>query len=266
MADSRMPQEMIDWMTRLNWGTRHVHWHIVRIWDLVSGPTRSWASDQGWSRAPIQEGESGNGLSFLAMHRAMIRALRNNFPQHTNLMAGWAEPPTDPQDADDPLPHGAITPFSQNMADAVDRLHNNIDSFPDDDEFGIYIETSLSPTPGNPGNRSVDRSTGIHNYLHGRFQDNTSDVDMGDPTVNIFNQRFWRLHGWIDTRWSGYRLAKGFLETDQDYVDALDSGEQHMGVSSAPHALEHAGMNFNLEVPEEVKQDLMRALSERIGG
>ena len=36
----------------------------------------AWAQKQGWTRADIQEGEKGNGLEFLAMHRAMMN-LRN---------------------------------------------------------------------------------------------------------------------------------------------------------------------------------------------
>lgn len=266
MADPQMPPFMTTWMRNRDWGTHHVQWHLVRIWDLLDPQTIQWAVSQGWSKDPVQEGETGNGLQFLAMHRVMIGQLRTAFPANSGLFAGWPIPPTDPRDANDPLPNNATTPFSPNMTAAVTRLHGNLQSFASDDEFGLFIETSLRPVPGDPARRSTDRSAGIHNYLHGRFEDPNSPIDMGDPTVNIENERFWRLHGWIDARWSAFRSVKGFDDNDPAYQEALAAAEHHM--SGHAHELQpaSAGMDGSAEsvIPEAVLRDIRATLRARI--
>jgi hypothetical protein len=88
MADVPLPAEIHDWMRQRNWGMHHLEWHTVRQWDRLPLPARLWAEQQGWQRAERQEGETGNGLEFLVMHRAMLELLRGQFPQHA-LFAGW---------------------------------------------------------------------------------------------------------------------------------------------------------------------------------
>jgi hypothetical protein len=230
MADTPMPQEVVTFMRDRNWGTHHVHWHVVRIWDVVDEPTRQWAQAQGWSRYEVQEGEESNGLEFLAMHRVMLRTLLQNFPQHASLFTGWTTPPTDPTDPNDPLPGGATTPFHPDMLGAIDRLTNSLAAFDGEDEIGTLIETSLRPFPNNARRRSSDVNSGIHNYVHNRFSDENSTINMGDPTVNIENERFWRLHGWIDRCWTNYRQVSGRSDMDPRYLQALEDAEKHMGV------------------------------------
>ncbi len=93
-------------MRQQNWGIHHLHWHVVRIWNIIPEALRQRATGQEWSRHPVQEGEEGNGIEFLAMHRVMIRMLRSAFPQHIALFDGWEMPPTDP------LPGNSSEPFS----------------------------------------------------------------------------------------------------------------------------------------------------------
>jgi len=107
------------------------------------------------------------------------------------------------------------------MEKALAELGSNLDSFGSDDELGLYIETSLRPTSSNANARSRDKSSGIHNYMHNRFADSSSKIDIGDPSVNLENKRFWRLHGWIDHVWTEYRAAKGLTDQDPVYDAAM---------------------------------------------
>jgi hypothetical protein len=230
MTDPLIPDEIITWMRGHDWGMHHVYWHATRQWDLLNEQERQQLQDTGQSRADRQEGQTGNGWDFLIMHRAMIRLLVGHFPQHSQLFAGWPALPTDPNSASDPVPeNGQSKTFDPNKRQAIDVLQGHIDTFASDDNCGLFIETSLRPTAAQPGNRSTDNRTGIHNYVHNRFSDSTSPVDMGNPQVNIENQRFWRLHGWIDSRWSAFRTDKNLPEDEPVYVGALKAAEEHMG-------------------------------------
>lgn len=197
MADVPMPNDVTAWMDSMAWGRHHIRWHVERIWDRLPPEAIAWAQQNGWSRYPLQEGEETNGLAFLAMHRVMIRKLVAQFPAHAALFAGWASPPTDPNDANDPIPANSPIPgaFSPNMSASIARIGTAPASFDGDDGFGVYTETIWRPFPNQPTRRSPDQSTGIHNYIHNRFTDETSAINMGDPEVNLQNQRFWRLHG-----------------------------------------------------------------------
>jgi hypothetical protein len=125
MAEPSMPQNMIDWMNDRNWGWHHLEWHTVRQWDMLGASGQQWATAQGWGRASRQEGEVGNGLEFLVMHRAMIELLKRDFPSQVNLLKGWSQVPLDPDDASDPMPaNGRPRPFRGAMITAVNSLHN----------------------------------------------------------------------------------------------------------------------------------------------
>lgn len=82
MADIKLPEEIITWMTSLNWGEHHDEYHAVKRWDIWHYLAAQGDQDakeivayieaKQWKRAKYQEGESGDGLEFLAMHRAML--------------------------------------------------------------------------------------------------------------------------------------------------------------------------------------------------
>jgi hypothetical protein len=227
MADPLMPDEVRAWMQQRNWGTHHLEWHVSRQWDRLPPAVQQWAARQGWRRAAREEGEPGNGFEFLVMHRAMIELLREQFPQHANLFGGWATPPTNPADPNDPLPDGLTTPFDPDMSKAVRRIEKRPKTFADDDDFGLYVQTHSRPKPGDPFAQSDDPTTGLHNYLHSRFQDAESPVNMGNPERNLGNQRFWRLHGWLDARWSAVRRALG-LADDGTFRGTIEAEKHHL--------------------------------------
>ncbi len=248
-----MPDEIIAYLAKNHWSHMHLDFHLARMWDVLGGETQQWAADQGIERAPLQEGEPTTGLEFLAMHRLMIDELRTMFPQYADLFAGWKTPPTDPRDAETPLPGDATTPFDPSMLTAIDRIENA--EFASDDDFALFLQTRRRPTATNPRALSTDRSAGMHNYLHNRFADDASPITVGDPSVNLQNRVFWRIHGWVDAKWTAYRKAKGLDDrTDEVYVKALGdarvwmessmdramaSGKEDDGCSEPPTEVKH---------------------------
>ncbi len=245
----RLPRSIVKFENENGWGNHHVEWHTVRRWDLLDSQGVAYAKRQGWARATLQEGAAGNGLEFLAMHRVMIRQLKEKFPRSAALFNGWESPPTNPKDKADPLPGGATTAFDDHMLDAISALETKLPSFTSDDALGRYIETSLRPTAPNPRARATDAAAGIHNYIHNRFSDASSAIDIGDPTVNLANRRFWRLHGWIDATWTKFRAAKRLSESDPAYQAALQAAAMHLshggvkgipgGVDPMPDSIRH---------------------------
>lgn len=199
------------------WGAMHLEWHTVRRWDLLPETAKAYAERQGWARAAHQEGEAGNGLEFLAMHREMLQLLVAQDAAARPFFVGWTAPPTDPRDAGDPVPSGAA--FSADMLAALDRVQHHLDSFASEDELGLYLETAM---------KSTDRTAGLHNYLHNRFQDPKSPIDMGNPSVNLLNPQFWRLHGWIDRVWADYRAHAKLRDDDPAYVNAMSAARTAM--------------------------------------
>lgn len=278
MTDLAIPSTVRSWMENLDWNSHHVRWHAERQWDLLSPAVHAQLAAMGWSRAARQEGTSGNGRDFLFMHRAMLQLVRQQFPEYASLFLGWVSPPIDPDDANDPVPianpdHG---PFRPSMLNAIDRLTNRLVPFTTEDELGLYIQTALRPTPANPGQRSPDASSGIHNYVHNRFSDNTSPVNLGDPAVNLENVRFWKLHGWIDDVWSKFRQLKGLSDSDPEYVSSLQAevsallhhGEHHSvaGFKTAAAAVAGtANRRLLLEsLPSQVRRPFQDSTSSRV--
>ena len=240
MTDPRLPAEMDAYMEAAGWGEHHDQWHYEQRYDYWrhraaqgdagAAEVVAYGDERGWGRAPHQEGAAGHGLHFLAMHRAMFQLLAEAFPQHGAYLAGWSSPPQDPRDPDDPVADGSA--FPREKAEGVRMVESRAADFPDEDGFALFLETSIRPTPRDPTARTPDQRTGLHNWFHGRWTDATSPVNLGDPTVNLFNARFWRLHGWIDRVWSGYRRTHGLRDDEPGHVARIREYR---------HMMEHGG-------------------------
>ncbi|HEV7227736.1 hypothetical protein [Brevundimonas sp.] len=242
MADPRLPTEIDAYMQSLQWGEHHDQWHYEQRYDFwrhlaangnqAAAEIVAYGDSMGWSRGEYQEGAPGHGLHFLAMHRAMFQLLLENFPQHQELFQGWTTPPRDPHDADDPVASGDA--FSAEKAEGIRMIESDHQWFGSEDEFALFLETNIRPTAEDPTVRTPDLRTAVHNYLHNRWTDGSSPVNLGDPIVNIYNARFWRLHGWIERVWTDYRRAVGLSDDDPDYRE-LVSHYRHM----MEHGLHH---------------------------
>jgi len=244
-----MPNEIRAYLAEHGWSHMHLDFHVARMWDMLGEDTQAWAMEQGIERWKLQEGEPTTGVEFLAMHRLMITELREKFPEHAELFAGWEKPPTG---LDEPsLPAGTGT-FRSEMVTAIDRLHDRLGEFASDDDFALFLQTNRRPTSTG---RSPDRSAGLHNYLHNRWQDPQSPINVGDPSLNLGNKVFWKIHGWVDARWTAYRAAKGLDDaTDEVYRKAMDDAQVWM--DDVMERSEHAGHKLDdgcQTVPDEVR-------------
>ncbi len=272
MSDVKIPEEIAAWMIERGWGEHHDQWHFERRWDYwraleqnpnVSEDWKAWirgkfeeANAKGWSRSQFQEGQDGNGEDFLFMHRAMIELIVKEFPQHMHYFRGWATPPTDytspldPVSVPNPEPDRECAPtrklICDNMLAGIERIENDHSSFSSEDEFGRFIETNMRPTEADPTARSDDERSGIHNYLHGRWSGMSEDLDLGDPRFNIFNTRFWRLHGWIDHQWWRYRQSSGANDNDSEYQAKIGFYKRMMDMK--PHLHEFSTFVRSLQV------------------
>ena len=275
MADVPMPEEMIAWMRQRNWGAHHQQWHFVRRWDFWHAMAQradlpeadrqdiqamvAEAVANGWTRAAIPEGTTGGGEEFLFMHRAMFHLLAQTFPQHYHTLRGWNSPPQDPSTAEDPVPDDSAPPFAPGMTQAINEIEAAMPGFDSDDTFGLFLETNLRPMPGNPLERSDDARTGLHNYLHNRWSEDGSVINLGDPRVNIFNRRFWKLHGWIDYFWWRFRAAKGADDADASYQDKLNRSIAMMNMGG-----HHHGVDFEIaEAPPRGRETCSRSTDRR---
>lgn len=265
--DPSMPDEIQDYQDQNQWGIHHLKWHLERWWFRFNAAQRAMLEAQGFSEADRQEGDFGNGLDFLAMHRVMMRILVKEFPSHANLFDGWGTPPTDPFDADDEVPNepnGTKPPFHPDFISAIHRIENQPNSFADDDAFGLYVQTSR--------NQNVV-GAGIHNYLHGRWQNISEELNLGNPEVNMKNARFWRLHGWIDAQWTAFREAKGLPDDQPEYVAALENAAHMMGgLGGHVHELAMAENNksrprrFPIQIPRSLGRALWHSTDAQLEG
>lgn len=229
-----MPSAAVKFMNANDMGNHHLGWHMSRRWNDIDARDQQWLKAQGWSRAAHQEGEPGNGLEFLAMHRFVLQTLRSlpELKSSRALFDGWKRVP-DPQDttmgvgpdslAQNPTAPGTDPAIPSPLRAVIATCQDDTKTlarFATDDDFGRFIETSLQQA-GAAG-------AGLHNYLHNRFSSPGSPIDLGDPQKNFKNQVFWRVHGWIDRCWSTYRQLTHKRDDDPAYVAALAKGAQEM--------------------------------------
>ena len=238
-SDRAMPHPVLSFVRASGWNCMHREWHDVRQMSFLIGLENVYLAryHPGWTNVTPQEGATGNGLAFLAMHRAMLGLLRERFaasltdPRYAALAGwSWGNVPRDPSDTGSPVPATNPKMYDPNYVQTLNALENQMSSLASngmpittDDAFGLYIETKHRPISGTPWNLSLDRTAGIHNYLHGRFNDPASAVRTGNFARNIEGRPFWQLHGWLDEAWTRFRKAHRLDDaTDKTYLDAMN--------------------------------------------
>lgn len=257
--DVILPAAVVAWIEEQGWKQQHDDWHNVRRWDQgcrtsdarvegpdgVAGTDDDCASaqrllDRGLYRAPIQEGAPGDGVAFLAMHRHMIDGIRKAFPGHPELFAGFDHVPRGQDDPENPMPWRDVRWSAAQLAaiDKLEHIEDHVDEFATEDELGLYIEVPFRWTPENPSGFVADGSSGLHFMLHAQWSVAGSPVNLGIGENLILNRVFWDLHGWIDTVWERYRVARGLTRDDREYQEALvgQCEEMHDQLDLRPHA------------------------------
>jgi len=123
---------------------------MTRKWYLLGDSGRNWLKHVGEASADVQEGDPGNGLEFLTMHRAMINHLRDRW---------GTEPVTN--DPDGRKTFGAVLDGWKTDADVIaafTKAHldvatfkaalpkiNNFASFATEDDFGLFPADHAAP-------------------------------------------------------------------------------------------------------------------------
>ncbi len=225
-----VPQAMTDYMSTLAWGVRHLAWHTSRQWSSVATDTATlaWFTRHGikLTAAAIQEGQTGNGIEFGAMHSGMVAILTKQFGQpFVDMLNAWPRIPTDPNDKNWPIP-GAKKPYDPAHLTDLNSIVN-LDGSYNDVELAKWKTGERSFTDINGKKVSgldgfaMFVEEGIHNYTHNRFTDSKSKISMGDPTVNINNKTFWALHGFIDRAFKHYLEKFATPDETKTYQDSV---------------------------------------------
>jgi hypothetical protein len=228
IVDLTVQPEVLAWMQDHAWEAAHVEWHAIRTCNIPGGPIGSHINVcQYTNLVPTDQNcqTGGDGYQFLLMHRHMLQALRQLWPNHTEQFTGF---PKFPQTADDVPPQwrSAWQPFNATdvanakIADEIDKPEN-LARFPDEGTLGFWLQCQVGTMLKNRADFTT-KSSGLHFDLHAHWvRPGNTAHGVGNNDANVDNYMFWKLHGWIDNVWEKYRLAKGQLPTDQKYKDDL---------------------------------------------
>jgi hypothetical protein len=228
IVDLTVQPEVLTWMQAHKWEGAHVEWHAIRTCNIPGGPIGSHINIcQYTNLVPTDQNcqTGGDGYQFLLMHRHMLQALRQLWPNHTEQFTGF---PHFPQTADDVPPQwrAAWQPFSATdmangkIGDEIDKPEN-LAKFPDEGTLGFWLQCQVGTALKNRTDFAL-KSSGLHFALHAHWvRTGNTAHGVGNNDANVDNYMFWKLHGWIDNVWEKYRRAKGQLPTDQKYKDDL---------------------------------------------
>gem|GEM_PF-3907996 len=250
-----VPKKVHEYLEKYQWGDYHIVFHMSRKWYLLGDNGRGWLKRVGEASADLQEGDPGNGIEFLAMHRAMIQHLSNRWGNEAvtndpdgrtkfkDVLKGW----TTDDDVIKALEKrgGDVAKFRAGLA----KL-NDFRSFATEDEFGNFVQTTLRLSgevdPDDSAIRFYARDmapgAGFHNWLHGQFMDDSSPIDVGNPQTNLSNIMFWRIHGWIEAKWKQFeavhtRTPMEMLAYDQQLERFALHMQLHSDFSTSSHAV-----------------------------
>jgi hypothetical protein len=218
--DLVLPKQVLAWMNERIWEKSHDAWHNVRRCRGGAFPGISGGTDisicMHTELIPDAQECSGaeDGYQFLVMHRHMMQALRQAFPQHTQLFEGFPKFPYNATDVPAQWQGRFGTGWSsqiKGLADTLENVEGNLSRFPTEGDLGKYIQCGMS----------TNGASSIHGALHFKWLVNDSPYSLGKQAVNIDNYMFWKLHGWIDKVWERYRVAKGLTPDEAKLKQAL---------------------------------------------
>jgi len=148
--DLLLPREILDWLDEQNWVQEHGDWHNIRRWDqgCLRTPTGQPCQSaevmaaRGLKRAPIQEGEPGDGYAFLVMHRHMLRGLQEAFPKHVELVRGFYHVPTSKDDPENPIPWVNVR-WSDDQLQSIqlmEAINQHVVLFQSEDDYAKWVQ------------------------------------------------------------------------------------------------------------------------------
>jgi hypothetical protein len=229
--DLPVPQAVLDWMDERAWKPTHDAWHNIRRCRGSStgggeGSSSSSATMCAYTELVPEHQECAdaqNGFEFLVMHRHMMIALRQAFPAHADLFAGFPHFPFEPKDVPAEWQSRFGSGWTSDIvqtAKTLEDIEHHLDQFPTDGDLGKFIQCGMMSSG----------ASSIHGAMHFKWVVNESPNSLGKQAVNIGNYMFWKLHGWIDGIWERYRAAKGLTDDDSTLKSALvdQCREMHM--------------------------------------
>jgi hypothetical protein len=219
--DLVVPKIVLDWMTERIWEPSHDAWHNVRRCRsggiAVPGGARGAMSICSQTQLIPEHQEcadADDGYQFLVVHRHMIQALKRAFPQHQALFDGFPHFPFDATDVPAEWQARWGTGWSATIkqtATTLEDIEHQLSMFPTEGDLGRFIQCG----------GMASGASSIHGALHFKWVVNDSPYSLGKQTVNIDNHMFWKLHGWIDSIWERYRIAKGLADDEPKLQQAL---------------------------------------------
>jgi hypothetical protein len=256
--DLVLPKPVLGWMGDRLWEVSHDAWHNVRRCKGGGAPPTSTAICSHKELIPAHQecADAEDGYEFLVTHRHMLMQLKQAFPQHADLFAGFPHFPFNATDVPEQWRGRWGTGWSQQIiatAQTLEAIENNLAQFPTEGDLGKYIQCGGMATG----------ASSIHGALHFKWVVNSSPYSLGKQTVNIDNYMFWKLHGWIDEIWERYRVAKGLTPGEPKLMDALM--EQCREMQALGQAIKpSAPSNTPLPVEHGVFVDTVRPILERV--
>lgn len=233
LVDTTVQPQVLQWMTENSWQASHVEWHAIRACNLPGGGGLSKVNICDFKQLVPQDQNCqspGDGYQFLVFHRHMIQALKQLWPNHSEQFTGFSKFPTSAEDVPpqwrsawknwdaDALAAGKI-------GDEIDKPEN-LARFADEGELGFWLQCNVGQKLMGAGNMPW---VGLHFVLHAKWaRPGNTRHGVNNTESNIDNYMFWKLHGWIDSVWEKYRLAKGLQPNDKKLRDDLVAQCQEM--------------------------------------
>ncbi len=262
-----VPKNVHNYLEKYQWGDYHIVFHMSRKWFLLGDSGRGWLKRVGEASSDLQEGDPGNGLEFLTMHRAMIEHLTERWGTEkvtndpdgrktfADVLKGWS---TDEEVIKALTDSGGdVETFKAGLPTI-----NDFAKFETEDDFGLYLQTTLHLSgevdPNDSAKRFYDRDpragAGLHNWLHGQFMDDSSPIDVGNPQTNLSNIMFWRIHGWIEAKWEAFEKVHQRTPFEMDeYTHQIERFHLHMQLHSDFSTLQHATNRPSKTLVQQVK-------------
>ena len=156
-----VPKRVYEFFQTYQWGDFHIFFHLSARWYVSGSAAQKWLKSKGVTAATLQEGDVGEGVEFLAMHRAMINSLtqawgnepvannEDGFTTFAQVLGGWNT------DAKVIAHLKKVGGDYQTFQAAVKEL-NKFSNFASEEEFATFLQTTLrrvstTSTTAKPG-------------------------------------------------------------------------------------------------------------------